>query len=137
MLRFVLPAVLLLLASGVRAQDWQPVATELLAREKPGYGGLCGVVVDHATGTLYVNVSDRGVYRSTDQGKTWAKFGKEDRKGRTETPGCVQLDPTGNSRSFVLALVYGAPVLVVHHHLRALRAAVDADEIGVGHQRTR
>lgn len=27
--------------------DWQPVVTDLLKSEKTGFGGLCGVVVDH------------------------------------------------------------------------------------------
>lgn len=110
-MRFILPGLLLLLAPLARAQEWQPVATELLAKEKPGYGGLCGVLVDHATGTLYVNVSDRGVFRSNDQGKTWVRHGQQ-RGGRTETPGCFQLVPTGTSKQFVLALVYGKPVLI-------------------------
>jgi photosystem II stability/assembly factor-like uncharacterized protein len=110
-MRIILPALLLLLSPVARAQEWQPVATDLLAKEKPGYGGLCGVLVDHATGTLFVNVSDRGVFRSNDQGKTWARHGKE-RRGRTETPGCFQLDPTGTTKQFVMPVVYGAPVLV-------------------------
>ena len=59
------------------AADWQPITTELLAKEKPGYGGLSGVVVDHTNGALYVCLSDRGVFRSTDQGKTWERFGKD------------------------------------------------------------
>ena len=80
-------------AAITNAADWQPITTELLAKEKPGYGGLSGVVVDHANGHLYVCLSDRGVYRSTDQGKTWERFGKEAFKGRTEWPGCFQLDP--------------------------------------------
>jgi hypothetical protein len=110
-MRLILPALLFILTPVTHAQEWQPVATELLAKEKPGPFGLCGVLVDHATGTLYVNLSDRGVYRSNDQGKTWTRHGKE-RKGRTETPGCFQLDPTGTTRKFVLSLVYGAPVMV-------------------------
>src|SRR5215471_15854542 len=70
--------------------DWQPVATQLLQAEKPGYGGLCGVVVDHATGTLYLNLSDKGLYRSTDQGKSFERTGTQALKGRTEWPGCLQ-----------------------------------------------
>ena len=64
-----------LLASTVRgADEWQPVATELLAKEKTGFGGLTGVAVDRATGTLYICLSDDGLFRSTDQGKSWERF---------------------------------------------------------------
>jgi photosystem II stability/assembly factor-like uncharacterized protein len=111
-----LPLCLALLASSARADDWQPVATDLIAKEKPGYGGLCGVMVDHNTGALYVNLSDRGVYRSNDQGKTWEKHGKEVGKGRTETPGCLQLDPTGKTKQILMAQVYGVPVVVGTTH---------------------
>ena len=96
----------------VNAADWEPITTDLIAKEKPGYGGLSGVVVDHANGNLYVCVSDRGVFRSTDQGKTWERFGKDAVKGRTEWPGCFLLDPTGKTKRFLLARVYGEPIAV-------------------------
>ena len=89
---------------------WQPVATELLKTEKPGYGGLCGIVVDRATGSFYLNLSDKGIYRSTDQGKSFQLQGTKPLKGRTEWPGCLQLDPTGKSKTLLAALVYGAPI---------------------------
>jgi hypothetical protein len=93
------------------AADWQATAEELLRTEKPGFGGLCGVVVDHATGDVILNVSDRGFYRSTDQCKSWKRFGPE-LKGRTEWPGCLQLDPTGKTKAVASALVYGSPIVV-------------------------
>ncbi len=89
--------------------EWEPLTAELLKAEKPGYGGLCGVAVDHATGDVLINVSDKGLYRSSDQGKTWRKHGPVV-KGRTEWPGCMVLDPTGKSKRAVFALVYGAPI---------------------------
>jgi photosystem II stability/assembly factor-like uncharacterized protein len=99
-----------LLATPVSAADWQPVTTDLLKKEKPGYGGLCGVAVGR-DGTVFANVSDRGVFRSGDQGKTWARLGGEI-KGRTETAGCLQLDPTGKTNRIVMATVYGGPIVV-------------------------
>jgi photosystem II stability/assembly factor-like uncharacterized protein len=104
-------SLLLLFPCAAGAQEWQPVTAELLAREKPGYGGLCGVAVDHATGHVFVNVSDRGVFKSTDQGKTWERHGPAV-KGRTETPGCMQLDPTGKTKRILMATVYGGPIAV-------------------------
>ena len=109
-MRFAI-TLLLLLPHSASAQEWQPVTAELLQREKPGYGGLCGVAVDHATGHVFVNVSDRGVFRSADQGKTWERHGPAI-KGRTETPGCLQFDPTGKTKRLVMATVYGGPVVV-------------------------
>jgi photosystem II stability/assembly factor-like uncharacterized protein len=91
------------------AAEWEPVATELLKTEKTGYGGLCGIVVDHSTGEVIINLSERGLFRSTDQCKTWMKRGPVI-KGRTEWPGCMLFDPTGKSRRAMLALVYGAPI---------------------------
>ena len=92
--------------------QWQPVCTELLKAEKTGFGGLCGVVVDHQTGELWVNLSDRGMFRSADQAKTWKRASDAQPKGRTETPGCWLLDPTGKSPKMVTALVYGSPIAV-------------------------
>jgi photosystem II stability/assembly factor-like uncharacterized protein len=94
------------------AAEWQPVTTELLKTEKPGYGGLCGVVVDHKTGHVLVNLSDKGFYRSEDQGKTWKRLGTQPIKGRTEWPGCLMLDPVGEGKTLVSALVYGEPIVV-------------------------
>jgi photosystem II stability/assembly factor-like uncharacterized protein len=99
-------------AAASPAGEWQPVTSELLRREKPGFGGLSGVAVDHATGHVYVDVSDRGVFRSTDRGKTWERVGKEPIKGRTETPGCLRIDPAGKLNRLLLPTVYGGPVLV-------------------------
>jgi hypothetical protein len=93
------------------AAQWRPVTAELIRQEKPGYGGACGVAVDPKTGTVYLDLSDRGIYRSADQGKSWQRAGKEI-KGRTEWPGCLQLDPVGGSKKLVVALVYGAPIAV-------------------------
>ena len=98
-----------LLAGPSLAAEWEPVATELLKSEKTGFGGLCGIAVDHATGEVVIDLSDRGLFRSADHGKTWAKLGPVV-KGRTEWPGCLVFDPTGRSKRLAMALVYGAPV---------------------------
>jgi photosystem II stability/assembly factor-like uncharacterized protein len=115
-MRFLtLSTCLCLLVPSARADDWQPVATELLAKEKTGFGGLSGVAVDRATGNVYICLSDDGVFRSNNQGKTWERFGpggKDVPKGRTETPGCFQIDPTGKTKRFVLATVYNGPVIL-------------------------
>jgi photosystem II stability/assembly factor-like uncharacterized protein len=92
--------------------DWRPVATDLLRSEKTGFGGLCGVVVDHQSGDLWVNLSDRGMFHSGDQGKTWKRVSDAQPEGRTETPGCWLLDPTGKGATMVTALVYGSPIAV-------------------------
>lgn len=94
------------------AADWEATTTDLISNEKPGYGGLSGVVVDHATGEVYVCLSDRGLYRSKDQGKTWMKLAHGPAKGRTEWPGCLQIDPTSKSKRLVAATVYGGPIAV-------------------------
>jgi hypothetical protein len=101
--------LLLLLLPTASAAEWEATTTELLAKEKPGYGGLSGMLVDHATGHVFIQVSDRGVFRSTDQCKTWERVSKE-MKGRTETGGCFQIDPTGKSKRLLLPTVYGAPI---------------------------
>ena len=102
--------VLLLLAVPANSAEWQEMTKEWLKKLEPGYGGLSGVAVDHATGDVYVNVSDRGVYRSTDQGQTWKLLGDKQFKGRTEQPGCLLIDPVGKGKRLLLATVYGAPI---------------------------
>ncbi len=119
---FVLLILLILSAPSLAADpQWQPVGTDLLKREKTGFGGLCGIVVDHHTGDVWVNLSDRGMFRSTDQGKSWKRVSDTQPKGRTETPGCWLLDPTGKSKRMVTALVYGAPIGVSADHAATWR----------------
>ena len=64
--------ILGLIAGSTGAAEWEPVATELLKAEKTGFGGLCGIAVDRTTGDVLIDLSDRGLFRSSDRGKTWA-----------------------------------------------------------------
>jgi photosystem II stability/assembly factor-like uncharacterized protein len=108
----LLPALLALVAIGPAvAQQWEPLTADLVREYKPGFGGVCGVVVDHKTGDVYLDLSDRGIFHSPDQGKTWKRVGDEIR-GRTEWPGCLMLDPVGGTRKMVVAFVYGGPIAV-------------------------
>jgi hypothetical protein len=105
-------SLLLLFAAIARGDDpaWTPTLGDFVKNEKPGFGGLCGVVVDPAKGTVWINISDRGFYRSDDRAKTFRRCGDIQPKGRTETPGCLTLDPTGKTQRLMTALVYGAPI---------------------------
>jgi photosystem II stability/assembly factor-like uncharacterized protein len=100
-----------ILLPAASARDWVPVTVELLKKEKTGFGGLCGVVVHPPSGDVIINLSDRGLFRSKDQGKSWQRLGSIPLKGRTETPGCLMIDPLQHRR-LVSALVYGSPIIV-------------------------
>jgi hypothetical protein len=89
---------------------WQAMLGDLVKNEKPGFGGLCGMCVDHATGTIFINISDRGFYRSTDGARSFRRLDGAQPKGRTEEPGCFLIDPTGRSKRLLTALVYGSPI---------------------------
>ncbi len=108
----LLALTLVLVPALAAAADWVATTVDLIEKEKPGYGKLCGVLVDHQTGDVYIDLSDKGLYRSTDQAKSWQRLGSQPLKGRTEWPGCLMLDPTGKSKKLVTALVYGAPIAV-------------------------
>jgi photosystem II stability/assembly factor-like uncharacterized protein len=101
-------ATLMLVQPGPDLAPWGPVTTELVKQHKPGYGGVCGVVVDHKNGDVYLDLSDRGIFRSTNRGESWQRIGGEI-KGRTEWPGCLMLDPAG-TKKLVSAFVYGSPI---------------------------
>ena len=109
--RLALPLLLLSCAT-VRAADgpeWKAMLGDLPKAEKAGYGGLSGMCVERATGDVLINLSDKGFYRSTDGAKTFQRLGETPVKGRTETPGCFLIDPTGKSKAMLSAFVYGAP----------------------------
>ena len=92
------------------AQDWHGVAADLIKSEMPGYGVLRALVVDHATGTVFLNLSDKGIYRSDDCAKTWQRL-PAPVTGRGEAPGGLLLDPIGGKR-LVAAFIYGGPMAV-------------------------
>jgi photosystem II stability/assembly factor-like uncharacterized protein len=92
------------------AAEWEPMVTELLKTEKLGFGGLSGIVVDRESGDVYAWLSDQGMYKSTDQAKTFKPLGPRF-KGRTEWPGCMLTNPEGPPKTWVIATVYGGPIL--------------------------
>lgn len=112
MFRFALPLILLFapFARAAEEPQWQAMLGDLLKIEKAGYGGLCGMIVEPATGDVIINISDRGFYRSTDGAKSFKRMHEAPIKGRTESPGCFSIDPTGKTKTLLAALVYGAPM---------------------------
>ncbi|MFO0864321.1 MAG: hypothetical protein U0744_06630 [Gemmataceae bacterium] len=100
----------MLFAGIALSAEWEPMVADLLKAEKPGYGGLTGLHVDRESGDVFVWLSDKGLYRSTDQAKTFAPLGKAV-KGRTEWPGAMVVQGAGPMAHWTVALVYGDPIL--------------------------
>lgn len=99
-------------ARAAEEPHWHATLGDLVKSERAGFGGLSGIVVDPAAGTVWINISDRGFYRSDDQARTFRRCSDNQPNGRTESPGCLLLDPTGASKRLMTAMVYGAPVSV-------------------------
>src|SRR5262245_34171056 len=99
------------LAGPATAGDWVTLTADLVKENKPGFGGVSGVLVDRTTGHVFVWLSDKGLFHSTDRGQTWKLTGKP-AKGRTETPGCILVNPTGPLKTMIIPLVYGSPIIV-------------------------
>lgn len=106
--------VVILCQAGIAADDpaWQAMLGDFVKNEKAGSFGMCGICVDHTNGDVFINISDKGFYRSTDGAKSFRRISDTQPKGRTEEPGCFLIDPTGKSKKMVAALVYGAPIAV-------------------------
>jgi hypothetical protein len=73
--------------------DWQPVLGDLLKSEKPDFGRLGGVVVNHNTGCVFVNLGERGIYCSGAGAKKFNPL--------------TEQQAAGADKKFVLALQEG------------------------------
>ena len=104
-----IPSLLLLLSlSAATAAEWvnisDPVTT---AFPKPGtYGPCAGITVDRVNGDVFMIAADYGIWKSSDQGKTFARADDKAIGGRCETGWALQADP-GGARLFCF-MIYGS-----------------------------
>lgn len=95
-----------LIGSAALAGDWVNISANTTAPLKTGYGGpTAGVVVDRASGDVFMVISDQGLWRSTDQGATFARCDGKAIGGRCETGWALQADPTG--KRLACFMIYG------------------------------
>jgi RNA polymerase sigma factor (sigma-70 family) len=96
----------------VDAPKWEPMVAAL-AKDS----GLCGIVVDHKTGCVWINVIGKGVYCSGAGAKSFKVVKGYHLSGHNETPGCWLLDPTGKSQRAITALISGCQCSFSLDHL--------------------
>jgi hypothetical protein len=74
---------------------------------KPGYAGpTAGIVVDRASGDVFLVVNDQGLWRSGDHGATFTRCDGQAIGGRCETGWALQADPAG--RRLACFMIYGS-----------------------------
>ena len=94
------------------AGEWVNISDEVTAQVKPGYAGpTAGVTVDPASGDVFMVVSDQGLWKSSDQGKTFARVDDKNIGGRCETGYALNFDPKG-ARLFCF-MIYGSSAMTV------------------------
>ncbi len=98
-MRFALLSLgVLFLPAARAAADWQPVATDLLAKHKTGFGGLSGVAVERDTGALYVSRATRAFFAPRIRANV-AALRQEGFKGAPKRPGASRSTPPAEPRS--------------------------------------
>jgi photosystem II stability/assembly factor-like uncharacterized protein len=88
------------------AEEWRSISDSVMASLKPGtYGPTAGIVVDPKNGTVFMVVSDHGLWRSNDRGETFARCDGKTIGGRCETGWALQADPAG--QRLACFMIYG------------------------------
>jgi hypothetical protein len=92
------------------AEDWRSISDSVTGSLKPGtYGPTAGIVVDPKNGTVFMVVSDHGLWRSSDRGQTFARCDANTIGGRCETGWALQADPAG--QRLACFMIYGESAL--------------------------
>jgi hypothetical protein len=88
-------------ADRAAAQGWVPISAAAVAeagadaRKSSFENDTAGVVVDPMSGDVYMIVNRKGVWKSTDSGKTFARVDGGKVSGRCETSYSLNADPAG------------------------------------------
>jgi hypothetical protein len=96
--RLVFCAIMLFATLVQAADPWTDISSQLLERlksegSKPAWpGGCSGVVADRLTGEVIIKVVGGGLWRSSDQGKTWRRVDNNTVSGRDETGWATSVD---------------------------------------------
>jgi len=83
---------------------WTDISSPLLERltnnapKQAWPGGCSGVVVNRLTSEVTIKVVGSGLWRSSDQGKTWRRIDQETVSGRDETGWATSVDQNAPSR---------------------------------------
>ncbi len=96
--------------SAVGADDdkgkWVPITASVAAEMTAGpFAKTAGVTVDPATGDVYMILSDKGLWKSTDQGQKFARVDDKTVGGRCETGFALNFDPAG--QRLMCFMIYG------------------------------
>ena len=101
----VVLCAILLPATLVQAADtWTEISGPLPDRlksegSKPAWpGGCSGVVMDRLTGDVTIKIVGSGLWRSSDQGKTWQRIDHNTVSGRDETGWATSVDQNAPTR---------------------------------------
>lgn len=87
--------------------SWKPISAGVLEKVKPGYPGkTAGVTVDPSSGDVYMVVPDQGLWKSDDQGETFARVDGGKIGGRCETGFALNMDPAG--KRMMCFMIYGS-----------------------------
>ena len=98
--------LLLLTACTAHAGEWKNISDAFTGTLKPGYGGpTAGVTADRASGSVFVVVSDLGLWRSGDHGASFARCDNQAIGGRGETGWALHADPAG--KRLACFMIYG------------------------------
>ncbi|HEX5102506.1 MAG TPA: hypothetical protein VFV87_01765 [Pirellulaceae bacterium] len=98
-------------ADDSETEKWVPISEGVTTQlvndgKKIGYPGLtAGVAVDRTTGDLFMVVCDQGVWKSSDQGRTFARVDEGAIGGRCETG--YAFDPAPAGKGLAAFMVYG------------------------------
>jgi photosystem II stability/assembly factor-like uncharacterized protein len=103
-------AAWILLVHVAPAGDWTNISDPVTATVKPGYAGpTAGIVVDRASGDVFLVINDNGLWKSSDRGASFARCDDGAIGGRCETGWALQADPAG--KRLACFMIYGSSAM--------------------------